>query len=509
MIEFVIRPDLLAAEALVVVENVPIIKVGYEYQLSSGPYTATFGDIVDFVESQDDPVIKAPRFWLGHPDASGRFPRPEDSAEPAFGVYANVRLNENGTMAVGDIAGVPAWVADIIATAYPNRSMEGITGYETEHTRKKYGLVIKDIALLGVVWPGIHCLADLKIAFTAEGPEGIEVGDTTSKETPVTDEAKAALVAAAKIVAQVNVEDVHRAAWDMYEEDSRFCWICGIFIDPNQVIVEAMDGQLWRVDFTLNGEEVTFGEPAAVKIEYVPDEKAEAVSVEASTAARVYAACNAVADGRTPVAVYASRDTSRRTTNKEASVSFIDAARKKLRLASDVSEDDVLDAIPEPADEPATDPAAPPETDPADEPAPEGDPAPATDPAPVQPEAASGNTMTVDRTAFAETQRQAEQGAQFAANARVERDDNALTAGIKDGRIAAAQRDEYAKRLASDRDNGSEGTYALLTATAEDGGLAPDTIPVTMRGIGEQTAAATSGGDLNALFPQLNKKEGE
>lgn len=471
------------ADLLAVVPDVAIVKAGYQYSLSSGDYTATLDDVADFVASQDDPVVHAPRVWIGHPDDSGRFPRPK-SGEPALGVFQNIRLNENGTQALGDLVALK-WLAALAPVTWPNRSMEGYTEHTT-HTGKTWSLVIPDVALLGVSWPGIHCLDDLPIVLSAEGPEGVEVTDTTSKEVAVSQ-----ITAGTQLVAQVNVEDIDREAWAQWPERDEFYWIIAHLCDPQEVVCEDSKGQLYKVPVTISGDDITFGDSTPVKVVY--EEKAQ-VTTEASAAARRTAAIAAVADGRTPVAVYASREQSRPNTTKEASVSdsILDKLKGKLRLASDATEDEVLDAVPEP--EPETDPANEPATDPPagdgeQEPSGEGD----------EPDAEAANdTVVLDRQTFEKLKAGADAGTELKAQSDTSRRAAKVEAAIEAGKIPPARREHYATLMAADE----AGTTELLEK------LEAGVVPVDERGSAEQTAAS-SGGDLNALFPQLNSKDGE
>src|SRR4051812_20836114 len=141
---------------LAVVRNVDVCAVGIEYPLASGPATFTPDDLVQAVASQDDPAVRPPRVWLGHPD-DDRFHEgrssPAGSAEPALGTVQAMRIEDNGMTLVGDIYGCPTWLAKILSSAYPSRSIEGFQNAQTV-TGHEWGLVVTDLALLGVVWPG-------------------------------------------------------------------------------------------------------------------------------------------------------------------------------------------------------------------------------------------------------------------------------------------------------------------------------------------------------------------
>jgi hypothetical protein len=155
--------------------GVPIVETGIEYPTSTGAITLTTEDLASIVEAQDDPAIVTPRLKLGHTDV--RFN--DMDGEPAFGVAKNLRLENNGNTVVCDYVGVPDWLAAILPTAYPNRSIEGNWNVETV-TGHKWQFVVTDVALLGVVWPGISTLDDLEVSLSDTGPEGVTMAGTAT-----------------------------------------------------------------------------------------------------------------------------------------------------------------------------------------------------------------------------------------------------------------------------------------------------------------------------------------
>jgi hypothetical protein len=152
--------------------GVPIVETGIEYPTSTGAITLTAEDLASIVEAQNDPAIVTPRLKLGHTDV--RFNNMD--GEPAFGVVQNMQLTNNGNTVICDYVGVPDWLAEIMPTAYPNRSIEGNWDVETV-TGHKWQFVVTDVALLGVVWPGISTLDDLEIALSDAGPEGVTMAE--------------------------------------------------------------------------------------------------------------------------------------------------------------------------------------------------------------------------------------------------------------------------------------------------------------------------------------------
>jgi hypothetical protein len=157
---------------LTTVPEVQIIKTGIEYPLSSGPTTFTADDLAAAVAAQADPSIPQPRIWIGHPDDKrihGERQEGVPSGEPAVGKVTDMRLTEDGHCIVGDLTGVPLWLANIMSSAFPSRSIEGRFNIKTP-TGKKHRLVINGLALLGVTWPGVLTIEDIASLYTEKGP---------------------------------------------------------------------------------------------------------------------------------------------------------------------------------------------------------------------------------------------------------------------------------------------------------------------------------------------------
>jgi hypothetical protein len=253
---------------LATVKEVEILKTGIEYPLASGPTTFTPDDILSFVQSQDDPSIPAPRIYIGHPDDprihGKRHPGERPSGEPALGSVTNIHLTEEGQTAVGDYTGVPLWLARIMKSAYPSRSVEGNFNVGPTPTGHTWQLVVHGVALLGVTWPGVNTLDDIAALYTPNGPEGVEVIEASSDE-PVT------VIAAAErsVRGQLNVEDIRRQYYDSLEGEQAWWWIRAIYLDPDELIVDDEDGGIFRVPFSVDGEDAKFEEATKVKIKYV------------------------------------------------------------------------------------------------------------------------------------------------------------------------------------------------------------------------------------------------
>jgi hypothetical protein len=488
----------LATPNTVTIKDVEIVQTGIEYPLSTGPATFTTADLSDLVESQGDPAIKAPRLKLGHSANLGLM----EDGQPAIGTVGNLRLEQEGHLVVGDYIGVPSWLAEVLPSAYPARSIEAAVGVDT-NTGHHWRLVLTDLALLGVVWPGVGTLDDIQALYSENGPDNISVLSTKEEVDAMSRPARGSLRA------QVDAEDIRRQYYDQLPQENFWWWIRSMFVDPNELIVEDEDsGSLYRVPFDTKGDEVNFSDPVAVKIVY----KDKPASQQDSTKQAAWEV-PLPPQGKS-IAVYANRADSRpeqegRTVTVVTEVDPV-ALRNSLGLAEDASDEEVRTALASAgvitppgsesggtgerapaAEQPGTSataehtpggpdntaPGGP--TDPATAEPESGTPASESDAGTVEPVAASGSTVTVDRSTWEATRRQAEQGAQAFARQSSEDRDRVLTAAIGEGRIPPSRRGHWASLLERD----PEGTRTLLTAAEDKGGLAKGLVPVAAKGL--------------------------
>lgn len=499
-------PAIVASEGpvLVTVPNVPICATGIEYPLSSGPATFTSEDLSDAVSCQDDPAIQSPRLGIGHIDP--RYNGPQFDGTPAFGKFVNLRLAENGQVLVADIAGCPKWLADIMPVAFPNRSIEGNMEVETV-TGHEWRLVIWSVKLLGVLWPGVSTLEDLPLYYGEDMPDDVEVIEP-EEDDEVGASIKAARGRPGSVSANANVEDVRRAYYDSLGGDQLWWWIRGMYLDPNELIVDDDDGTLYRVPFAVDGDEITFSDPVAVKMTFVD---ASRNGVQERRAIALVAAA-----GR-EVASYTDRVASRPEATNEEDKTVNPVIIQSLREAHGLSETDLPDDATEEqitaAIEAATaEPGSGEEEETDDTPtggAPEGAPEGEAQPQPVA--AGAPGMITVPQAEWERTQRELQRvTARADADEATERG-RVLTAAITEGKIRPADRQSYANGLenAATRDQ----FMTLLSATVDKGGLAPNIVPVHERGAGAQPGAAVEAGqtggaeyDENWLSPQERQR---
>jgi hypothetical protein len=136
-------------------DGVELARVG-SWPTSTGRWDATAADFEAAVEALACPAVEKPRLWIGHTDQ--RFTPRSGDGEPTIGWIEN--LSAFGESLTGDYVGIPAWLDQVLASAYPRRSIEGAYGRRCAlgHT---HPFVIDGVSLLGVTRPGVGVLEPL------------------------------------------------------------------------------------------------------------------------------------------------------------------------------------------------------------------------------------------------------------------------------------------------------------------------------------------------------------
>lgn len=443
---------------LVTIPNVPIVSTGTYELASPGTHTFTPEDLADAVRATEDPACHAPRLKIGHSSQFG-------DGEPAFGKVINMRLSANGQEIIGDYVGVPRWLAELMPTAYPSRSIEGPIEATTA-TGNTYGLIIEAVSLLGVVAPGVSTLADLPDLYGSDQPSGVEIkagNRVQAKEV-------GGLMKDGYITASVQIEDVRREYYDSLDANQMWWWIRTIRVEPYELIVDDDEGNLFRVPFDPTGDEITFSDPVEVEIVYVDKAKA-------ATASK--------ADGAVSgqeVAGYTSREESRpevkASKEQEDQVKLSADQLKALGLPEGATQEEVDAKIADITPDAPPEPSAETETPEAPE-KPESPEAEVETPEPAPAAAASG-TRTIDAEKLAELERNAAAGAKAHAKQEKDHRERILNAAVKAGKIPPARKEHYAKMFEAD----PEGTETLLTASEDKGGLAASAVPTIEAGGG-------------------------
>lgn len=245
-----------AAPPLVTLAGVDLVATG-QWGLSTGESTFTTDDLAAAVAASQCPAVGPPVIKLGHVD-------PRFDGEPAVGRITNMTLTAGGNKITGDLTGLPGWLGDVIASAYPNRSIEGSYGF-TCQIGHLHPFVITALALLGVASPGVGVLNSLDdvgalfgvSAATDPGhPWKLTIPGGPMASNPV-------------LAAGLTTEDVRRAYYDQ-PNISYAMWITELQLSPLQLIVaDEATSQVFRVPVTATGGKLTFGDPVPVAVEYV------------------------------------------------------------------------------------------------------------------------------------------------------------------------------------------------------------------------------------------------
>jgi len=493
------------------IKNVQIVATGIEYPLSTGPHTFTEDELVAAVEAyHTDPAIKAPRLKLGHTSEFNA--SATGDGEPAFGTVENLRLSDNQQEIIGDYTAVPEWLALVMPTAYPSRSVDALGGVVTV-TGKQHDMVITAVCALGVYWPGCSVLEDLPKWFGSDIPEGAVIEDTESIAAAGGDMKLGRRKGTETIAAEVDTSKIRRTWYQTMGQDNPYWWIRAERYGEGQMYLIAEneaagpdDDDLFKIPVVVNGDDITFGEAAPVRVDY-PEK----------VAASVIAAGMKVADSA--VIIHASRaETSpEETTTQEGGESQVDtkALAQRLGLPEDATEEQINDALdaalpettvrdsasvppgePSPAGQTGTgEPVMQMNDGSATGPKPEKGPAggaptaggPVVIPPPdeLQAKIDAGELILVDPGTLQHLKAGADLAVKQDEDARRERVGTLVRAAVVSGKIPRARMQHYEAMAAADYD----GTKALLD------GLPDNLIPVQERGdapAGEEEIAAGS-----------------
>ncbi|MER7131249.1 phage protease [Streptosporangium saharense] len=482
-----------APPPLATVPNVELMHTG-TWNLSTGPVTFSTDDLAGAVAALDCPAVRRPVLKLGHLE-----PDPDEhglrwDGLPAVGYITNMAVAEDGRTLVGDYSGMPGWLGPIIASAYPDRSIEGQFDHRCQMGHL-HPFVITAVALLGVAAPGIGTLQSLQdvaelygVAATPPPPSGEPVAVTVH----ATREDTVPNPRAPQVAAGVTTEDVRRAFYSSDYGRGWDIWIEAIELEPMQIIaIDDATGTRSRVPVTIgdgDGEAaVSFDAPVPVVVRY---EDAPAVSATAEA----------------QVIRYASRAESRPQASTPPPV----------QPAEPVPATPVDPPIPAPPVAPPTPPVSPVPQSPPVEPGPnpnEGEAMPALDeglrtrlglgadadeatilsaldealaeraePTEAASPALPDGTVAIDEATLADLREQAAQGVAARARQLTEDRDRAIDDAIKAGKTPPARREHWQAAWTADPD----GTRQLLAS------LAPGLVPLADIGQpgGEETGPA-------------------
>lgn len=465
--------------ALVTRPAVPICKVGLWHAMT-GDWDCTAEQLADAVAAQRHPAFRSPVLKLGHTDP--RFTDGEilGDGEPAVGRLENLRLTEDGQTLLADLVGVPAWLDEIMASAYPSRSIEAMTDV-TAPDGTRFAMVVTGLALLGVTRPAIESLGDLADLYGTSSDvtnwvaarhiaasalptsEGSSMPKSTTTNGVTIQHRKLG-----HVVASASIEEL-TTAFEKWAETvpvlGRDAWVRDLYTDKLVATVWADDSaQFWQVPWSEADGQFTFGDPVQVKPSYEP--------VQAST---TNSGVRLLSETPMPVRSGRGREEVTEPLPEETRVPLSPAIAERLGVPVDADDETALAAV----DKLAAPPAAPP---PAATTEPSGDESEDGQPADVQAlvnaAVAKATAPILEQLGVVSEELAAEKAAK-AADAKA----SVITAAVRDGKIKPADRAQWE----ADYDSAPGVVTAML------GRLAKGTaVPVTASGhAGNPTETAT------------------
>lgn len=334
----------------VTIPNVPLMEAGTWTDMYGRTRTITPDDLAAAAAAPNDPAVKLPRTKLGHTDP--RFTDPamgfQHDATPALGKAVNLRVSENGQTLIADLAGLPEWMTpDVMASMFPNRSVEASFGVSTS-TGRSHAMVVTATALLGTALPAIETLDDLKALWDGS-LMGVDQAEDAIAASAVGMRPSSALTFVRprnEVALRYDDEQVVRAFYEKLDNEGDYAsWVRTVLHDPDELLVQNdANGDLFRIPFTVadeDGEDITFGEPVRVRIEYVDAEDTK------PDAGEIAAAALAATAGHSVGLVFATRSDSRPqpTTTTEEDSMDPKALRASLGLDEDATDEQVIAAL--------------------------------------------------------------------------------------------------------------------------------------------------------------------
>lgn len=170
-----------AAPPLASLNRVELIHTG-DWQISSGRWRASRDDLAAAVAARECKAVRRPVLKLGHSHGEQPLWAGNPTGAPAVGWVDNLALTDHGHTLVGDLVGLPGWLASpdghgrtVLSAAYPDRSVEGSYDWRCQlgHT---HPFVVSAVALLGVTPPGVGTLKSLQDVGALYGVQAAESG---------------------------------------------------------------------------------------------------------------------------------------------------------------------------------------------------------------------------------------------------------------------------------------------------------------------------------------------
>ena len=161
----------MAKKTYTTVTGVPLMRTG-TWDASTGEISITQDMLQACVEAAESGLLDLAVIKIGHTDE--RFDNPEfmQDGNPAYGQVDNLEvIEEDGTHTLyGDFINIPEELAEIMASAYPYRSVEMDFGAQLLDENKKvtaeFPAVLTAVSLLGEAPPAVSGLGAIHQAFT-------------------------------------------------------------------------------------------------------------------------------------------------------------------------------------------------------------------------------------------------------------------------------------------------------------------------------------------------------
>lgn len=479
--------------ALVTVPNVQLLEVGEEWATSTGSFTFTSEDLVSCIQSQQDPSLRTPVVKLGHVD-------PRFDGQPSLGKIENMRLDNNNQTLVGDLVAMPLWLAQVMYTAYPRRSIEGQMSFTTR-TGNTWPMVLTGVALLGDMYPAIDTLEDIQALWGATPPplylvqdvEEISASGSFFRARKAEDMTRLKVNASSPVKAAVGLDAVRSAFYGSLDGPQSWWWIREVRVNPLTLIVDDDEGSLWEIPVTVSAaDEITFDAPKSVKVEYVA---ATGAPWAEALPGQVVAAAHATPEETGRTSRPDPEDTATLVPSSNAPMEENDLMLTEEELAAlglqpDATREQISAAIMgKPESEPSTDgnPLSQPET-PSSDPAAQPATAPVPAPESVTPATIPAGMVLVDAAMLEEMRSGVAAAAGLVKRQETEDREKVLNDAIRAGKFPLGRKAHYGTLLSAD----PIGAKALIAT------LEPGLIPVSESGEqGNDVAIAAS----NMAYP--------
>jgi hypothetical protein len=496
------------APALATVANVELMHTG-TWSISNGTFTFSTEDLRQAVAAVECPAVRRPVLKLGHAEPDPNEEGIRWDGEPAVGWIANLAVAQSGRTLVGDYVEMPGWLGGVIASAYPDRSIEGHWDWRCQ-LGHVHPFVVTAVALLGVVAPGIGTLQSLQDVAALYGVTAAEADAGTSFAITVHAAAQEDRVPnprSNEVAAGVTTEDVRRAFYGSDYGKSWDIWVTEMQLGPElQLIVcDDANGTMSRVPVIISGgdgeDAVAFGDPVKVVVRYEDAPAAVAAAAGSAPEPIRFASRAESRPGDRPAAATEPADTtpadvpevvapvaadidpqiSSPTPVAEVSTTTEGAGMDPAKLR------EALGLLPEATDDEVT--AAISASGLAPLPGPIPEPEQVLVPAPLP-----AGVTTIDEAALADLLQKAEQGVAARAQQLTDKRDRLLDDAVKAGKFPPARRDHWENSYRHDPD----GTEQALAS------LAPGLIPLQELGApGDAEHALTAEDEsFDRLFSQ-------